>query len=161
MPTAGSQDQRGATVAIVLSSVVAIAVGALLAFLFARRLVAGLRQLTGLSASYAAGDFTRVATIDSKDELRDLAEAFHGMARTLGKVIGDVRTAAGQVDTSAKAIDGATHQLSQGSQQHAASVEEISASLQQISTGIDASAKDIAEANTLADLEALLGEPAS
>src|SRR5205085_6584721 len=61
----------------------ALAVAAAIALMFSGRIVRPLRRLQGDAAVLAAGDFTHRTTVDTRDEVGAVADAFNRMALSL------------------------------------------------------------------------------
>jgi methyl-accepting chemotaxis protein len=79
-----------ATLAEVLTLIVAVVAGAATAFLLSRSISHPIRELTQAAAVIAAGDLSRQAEVASKDEIGLLADAFNQMVHDLRQVIADI-----------------------------------------------------------------------
>jgi methyl-accepting chemotaxis protein len=87
----------------------------------------------------ASGDLTNELRVNSRDELKGVADAFNVMARKFRDVISEItgsanRVSAGasQVATSASEISHAAHDQSEAAASTAAAVEEITSSIEQV-----------------------------
>lgn len=76
-------EARNQAVRIVLGALSSLAVGAVLAWVFARSLTEPVRQLARATDALAAGQWTHRVTAVRSDELGDLARSFNAMAERL------------------------------------------------------------------------------
>ena len=72
--------------ALVESTLIAVAIAAVIAILLSATLVRPLRQLTRAAQNMAAGDLEQQVAVQSKDEIGQLAEAFNQMSREIARV---------------------------------------------------------------------------
>jgi len=72
--------------ALLESTLIAVAIAAVIAILLSATLVRPLRQLTRAAQNMAAGDLEQQVAVQSKDEIGQLAEAFNQMSREIARV---------------------------------------------------------------------------
>ncbi|MBF0124961.1 MAG: HAMP domain-containing protein [Magnetococcales bacterium] len=118
------------------SSVAAILLGLLIAFLLTRTIVGALTQGVAFARSIASGDLTATVTVDQKDEIGQLAEALRNMANKLKSVVMEVRDSADRVSGHARELSSSGQQIAQGATEQAASVEETSSAMEQMTGNI-------------------------
>jgi methyl-accepting chemotaxis protein len=108
------------SVGIIISVIVVVCV-ALFASAIARRSLAPLGELAGLTERMADGDLTVKVETGGTDEIGHLATSFAEMVDGLKRIVGDLTEHSGQVaDTS--------QELSASSEEAGASIEEVAAS---------------------------------
>ena len=108
----------------IIISIVAVVSVAVLASAVARRSLAPLGQLAGLTEQIAAGDLTVEVKTGNSDEIGNLATSFARMVESLRGIVSNVQGYSQRVaDTS--------HELSASSEETGASIEEVAASANQ------------------------------
>ncbi|MFO1386957.1 MAG: methyl-accepting chemotaxis protein [Chitinivorax sp.] len=124
-----------AAVAVVLSG----SLGLLLFFTTYQTLRASVNDLRKVSGQLAAGDLTVRANLAGKDELREIAESFNGMAQQWGVLIRDLSAAVSHVHSSSTQlaqsssnIAHSSHEQSSSASSMAAAVEEMTVSVAQV-----------------------------
>mgnify|MGYP000319847176 CR=1 FL=1 len=140
---------------IVLASVVGI-ISAMLAWIITRAITRPVRTMGEAVGRIAAGDLTVQITVESQDEIGQMANRLNAMAANLCQVIGEIRQAADQTAASGEEMSASAQNISQGAQTQAGSVEEISAAVQKLKDAIatvDGQAREVA-ANASANLQA-------
>jgi methyl-accepting chemotaxis protein len=154
--------------AMLLTTVVALAIGAFVAIFLSRRISGSVTSILEQADAIADGDLTRADTkLTSADELGDLTTAVNKMQSKLREVIESIGRNAQQVataseefsatsqqitanseETSAQAnvVSAATEQINRNLQTVATSTEEMSASISEIAKNASESAKVAGEA---------------
>ncbi|MHC0037641.1 methyl-accepting chemotaxis protein [Pseudoneobacillus sp. C159] len=115
---------------VLISILVALIFGIGIALLISRQIVGPVKSVAEAIKKVAAGDLT-VEKIDvrSKDEIRELGDAFNRMTADLQAVVGEVRESAGSVAASSE-------ELKVSSQESSLASEEISKMVHQTADGI-------------------------
>ncbi len=121
---------------IVISSVVAVLLGLLIAYLITIGITRPMSTCAGMLARLSDGDLTIACRMQRKDELGQLADAMAAMADKLRSVIGEIASAASQVAVGSNEISNSAQNLSQGTTEQAASIEETSSAMEQMSSNI-------------------------
>ncbi|MBF0461111.1 MAG: HAMP domain-containing protein [Magnetococcales bacterium] len=130
-------DQVSSSTALISgSSLGAVVLGLLIAFLLTQAIVRALTQGVVFARRIAGGDLTATIDLDQKDEVGQLASALKEMMEKLREVIGEVSTAAEQVSIGSNEISDAAQNLSQGATQQAASIEETSSAMEEMTSNI-------------------------
>ncbi|ADQ45818.1 methyl-accepting chemotaxis sensory transducer [Caldicellulosiruptor kronotskyensis 2002] len=99
----------------------------------------------------AEGDLTVDVSVDSKDEIGILSEAFSKMIESLSQLIYSVKSSAEQVALGAKQLADASQSLAQGATDQASSIEELNASIEEVSAQTKQNSKNVEEATNFAN----------
>jgi methyl-accepting chemotaxis protein len=122
--------QRRLAIVIVIAG---IALTALFALLFARRVTRPITALAATSRHVTAGDLKARVTPAGPRELRDLAESFNGMVQGLDTLAGKVRTASAEISSSATQLAASSEELSATATEQSAAAVETSATMEELS----------------------------
>jgi methyl-accepting chemotaxis protein len=136
--TGGESDAaaKAAEMLILVLSVGAVVVSALLGWWVTRSIVNPINQSVGVANRLAEGDLTVNIDVDSKDETGQLKQAMKTMVAKLAHIIGEVRAAADALSGAAEQVSATAQSLSQASSEQAAAVEETSASIEEMTASI-------------------------
>jgi methyl-accepting chemotaxis protein len=115
--------------------------GALIAFVIARRIADGVALVANRANAISGGDLTGAELqLETSDQIGELAEAMNRMQAALGTIIGTVVDTAGSLTGSAASMRSASDQMhrridqqSQQTQQAATAMQEMSASIAEVS----------------------------
>lgn len=88
------------------------------------------------------GDLTKRITIDSQDEVGEMAFSFNLFVQKLEEIITEVRTSSDGIAGAASQVAASAASLSQGTSEQAASIEETSSSLEQMNASIAQNAEN-------------------
>lgn len=88
------------------------------------------------------GDLTKRITIDSKDEVGQMASSFNLFIQKLEEIITEVRTSCDGIAGAASQVAASASSLSQGTSEQAASIEETTSSLEQMNASIAQNAEN-------------------
>ncbi len=132
--------QSGRTM-ILLLLLIAVALGAAIAFLITRSISKRVAESVALAERISQGDLVSVIEVTSGDELGKLQQAMSGMVKKLAQIVGEMRAGASSLAGAAGQVSRAAQNVSQGTSQQAASVEETTASLEQMSASIASNAE--------------------
>lgn len=94
-------------------------------FIVAKRITKPLENLAAQVNLVAAGDLTKPAVVEGRDEIADLAASFNTMLGNLHKLILQVHTSAEQVAASSEELTASSLESAQASNQVAGSVADI------------------------------------
>ncbi|MBF0462342.1 MAG: methyl-accepting chemotaxis protein [Magnetococcales bacterium] len=131
-----SAQGSAAILLIFSSSLGAVLLGLLIAFLLTRSITKPLGNCIGMFTRLAGGDLTIGCALQRKDELGQLAYSISTTAGKLREVIGEIAIAAEQVSIGSNEISDAAQSLSQGATEQAASIEETSSSMEEMTSNI-------------------------
>jgi methyl-accepting chemotaxis protein len=121
-------------------SLLAIAVGALLAWLVTRSIVAPLAQAVAFARAVAAGDLSGRLPVRGEDETSRLAGALLDMQQALAGLIGAIRRSAEEVNGAAGEMGEPVHRVRSGSDAQHAAVAAVGSSV----AGFAGQSRDIA-----------------
>jgi methyl-accepting chemotaxis protein len=134
------------------ASVVALAVGVLLAWLITRSITRPLAQAVDVAEAVARGDLTRRVEVRSADETGRLLQALQAMVTSLVKVVGAVRSSSDSIATGSSQIATGNADLSQRTEEQASNLQQTAASMEQLSSTVKANAETAQQAAQLATL---------
>jgi methyl-accepting chemotaxis protein len=129
---------------------VAIIAALVLAVRLARATARDLRSTSEVAGKLADGDLAARFTIDSCDELGDLARSLERMREAFAKMIGDIRTTSESVSVASSQIAQGNSDLSARTEQQAGNLEQTAASMEQLSATVKNNAHTARQANQLA-----------
>ncbi|MFT5963088.1 MAG: methyl-accepting chemotaxis protein, partial [Burkholderiaceae bacterium] len=133
-----------------LFGVLAVLVLVGLLFLLVRKMVTQpLQRATDAAQRLATGDLTVSVVVDRSDEIGVLLDAINGISSGLGKVVAQVRDAAGQITVSSSEIATGTSDLSARTESQASSLEETSSAMEQLAATVKQNAENAWKANQL------------
>lgn len=95
----------------------------------------------------ASGDLTRRVSVDSKDELGEMAQNLNDTIKKVEEIIVNVKEATAQLNAATEEISSSSQQISDGAQQQSASFEQLTSSVQANASNA-ASANEIAQGTT-------------
>ncbi|MCU1602165.1 MAG: Two-component sensor histidine kinase [Frankiales bacterium] len=98
-PTQALAAERDALRLLVITSLAALLLVAVLAIVVGRRTVEPVRRLTVAAERIAAGDLTVATGVRTRDEVGTLAARFDAMTSSLGQLTGDLRDSAARLST--------------------------------------------------------------
>lgn len=130
---------------IVIGILIAIALGVIIS----RSISKPIKKLMGVANEIASGNLDVNVTLNSKDEIGILANAFRKMTDKLNDVMSNISIASEQVAAGARQVSDSSIALSQGATEQASSIEELTASVEQISSQTRQNATHADEANHL------------
>ncbi len=137
---------------------VGLILSVLIGFVITRSISRGVKQLEAAALKLADGDLTARATLQSKDELGEVAGAFNRMAQDFSALISQVQTSADEVTTSASTLSETAERvqkISRGQTEQAASaavsIEELNGAVKDIASRAENVVTAADEASSLSD----------
>jgi methyl-accepting chemotaxis protein len=124
---------RNATL-IALLSLLAVAA---LAVLFARPIARALGQVTTAAQGLAQGNLDQQITVQSGDELGQMADAFRKLIANQRAVVGELQSSAQRLAATSTQIKGAVSQQSAGATEQSAAITETVATVDQVRASAD------------------------
>ena len=112
---------------------------------FYRNVLIAVRTLKERAEAMAGGDFSQDIALETRDELRLVADALSGMLREMNRVLGNNQHAADTAFESSRQLTGAAHDST-------AAMQQVAASLQNVSEGT------VRQERTTAEAAAAMGE---
>ena len=110
---------------MIITGLLAIVAGMVLAFVMSKSLTTEIRSLASTAQTVAGGDLTRNVSVNSTDEVGELAAAFSQMVVSLREIVRQVKTTSDAVTTSAVALSASAEEMNSSTEEIAATVEQI------------------------------------
>lgn len=119
---------------LVTATLIAIALGVLVAFLLSRKLVRSIGEMvTGVEA-VASGDLSRPALpANEQDELGQLASGFNHMILALKQLTGQIHAVTENVHSACAQIQASSQEQATTTREQAATTQEITSTMQEVS----------------------------
>ena len=124
-------------IAFVIVTLIGLIVIMVICQLFARRITGPIAILKDQAALLADGDLRAEVSVDSSDELGDLAHAFDTMAKNLRKLIENVSNTADQVAAASEELTASSQQSAQANQSVAQTIVDVANGMEAQLTSID------------------------
>ncbi|MFC1621484.1 methyl-accepting chemotaxis protein [Candidatus Omnitrophota bacterium] len=133
---------KGVLIALILAmALMALFFIGLSIIIVARSITNPIAKLQQRANVMGTGDLTREVSIDTNDEIGELAGAFNGLIGSLRTVITQIRDAGFQITSSASQINASAEQQVSGAAEQSTAVSEVSVTIKELAT----SASQIAE----------------
>jgi methyl-accepting chemotaxis protein len=140
--------RRARTLMLALSAV-AVALGALLAWLATRSITGPLDRAVAVAHTVAAGDLGVRIDVDSTDETGQLMQSLKDMTASLSAIVGQVRGATGAIASASAEIAEGNQELSARTEQQASSLEETAASMEELTSTVRQNADNARSADRM------------
>jgi methyl-accepting chemotaxis protein len=118
--------------AAVLAALAGLVVAAVLAILLTRPIASAVKQVAEAARGLAHGDLDQTISVDTQDELGDMADAFATMIGKLRQLTTEVQGGATSLSGAGEAILAAVAQQSAGASAQSAAIAETSATVEQV-----------------------------
>ncbi len=141
---------RASQVLLGVGTLIAVALGALLAFTVTRSIVRPVQQGKQAAENIADGDLTHPINASGNDETGQLLQALATMQSRLASIVGNVRHNAEGVATASTEIASGNNDLSARTEQQASALQETAASMEQLGSTVRQNADNARQANQLA-----------
>ena len=109
-------------------AVIAMALGAFFAFMLARGIAGPIQRLVEGVNQVAAGDLTRLVSVESRDEIGKLAASFN-------KMVTDLRALVTQVSSLAESLAASSQELTASAEQSAQAAGQVAESITEVAGG--------------------------
>jgi methyl-accepting chemotaxis protein len=134
-----------ATAFLVISNLVIIGLGAVVAVFLTRSIVGPLRKGLETAGRLANGDLTARTDAPGKNEIATLLRAMNHSAETLSDVISDVKRAADEVASASDELSVSSEQMSKSAASQAVSASQVASSGEEMSQSVMKVAHSTAE----------------
>lgn len=118
----------------VILGVISIIIGAVIAFVVAKRTTKPIHILASYTEVVAQGDLTQEVIVNSNDEIGSLAKSFDNMRLQLKNTITYVKETSDYVEDGALSLKQSVEHVAQASTQAAGNIEEISSGTEMVTT---------------------------
>ncbi|CAN7627566.1 methyl-accepting chemotaxis protein [Acidovorax sp. LjRoot194] len=133
-----------------VGTLVAVALGALLAFTVTRSIVRPVQRGQRAAENIADGDLTHPIDTGRNDETGQLLQALATMQARLATIVGNVRHSAEGVATASAEIASGNNDLSARTEQQASALQQTAASMEELGSTVSQNADNARQANQLA-----------
>jgi len=116
----------------VLAAIGGLAVAAILSILLTRPIASAVKQVAEAARGLATGNLDQTITVDTNDELGDMADAFATMLVQLRQLTTEVQGGASSISGAGEAILAAVAQQSAGASAQSAAIAETSATVEEV-----------------------------
>jgi methyl-accepting chemotaxis protein len=130
----GSYTSARTTLIAVL--VVGLLVGLVLALYVARLIVGAVRKVSRVAEGLAAGDLTRSAGVDSRDELGQMAQSLDAATANLREAIGSVADSSQRLASSSEEMTSVSTQIAASAEESSVQAGVVSAAAEQVSSNV-------------------------
>ncbi|WP_462387896.1 methyl-accepting chemotaxis protein [Acidovorax sp. Q11] len=141
---------KASQVLLGVGTLIAVALGALLAFTVTRSIVRPVQRGKEAAENIADGDLTHPIEANGNDETGQLLQALATMQSRLASIVGNVRHNAEGVATASTEIASGNNDLSARTEQQASALQETAASMEQLGSTVRQNADNARQANQLA-----------
>jgi methyl-accepting chemotaxis protein len=141
---------RSGRVNVIVLAVLALALGAVLAWLLTRSITRPLNEAVQVAQSVAAGDLRSEVVVKTRDETGLLMQALQGMNANLARVVGEVRSGTDSIAAASTQIATGNQDLSSRTEEQASSLQQTAASMEELTSTVKQNADNARQANQLA-----------
>ncbi len=145
-----SQDSHFARTLQIVTTVLALLIGALAALLIARQISQPLRHLLGAMEQVASGNLGEQPTSRRRDEVGQLQNALQGMTRNLRELIAQVRDGISQIASATEELSAITEQTSAGANNQKVETDQVATAMQEMAATVHEVARNAGEASQAA-----------
>jgi len=128
----------------------ALGLGATLAWVLTRSIVAPLQHAVDLASRVSAGDLRPFQTAHRRDEIGQLLDVLQSMTTRLGEIVGQVRDGAHTIDDASKELAAGNLDLSRRTEHQASALEETATSMAKLTSAVRQNSSSARLANDLA-----------
>ncbi|WP_018139124.1 MULTISPECIES: methyl-accepting chemotaxis protein [unclassified Thioalkalivibrio] len=139
---------RNATGTVVAVGVVAVALGALLAWLLTRSIVRPLNRTVARLNDIAGGegDLTRSLEVSGKNELGELAEAFNNFVKKIRGLVSTVAAGGDQVAAAANELSATSEETNEQVRRQKSEIDQVATAMNEMTATVQEVARNAADA---------------
>lgn len=141
------QDSQFAKALQIVTTLLALLMGALAAVLIARQISQPLRHLLKAMEQVAAGDLGEQPASHRRDEVGQLQNALQGMTRNLRELIAQVRDGISQIASATEELSAITEQTSAGANNQKVETDQVATAMQEMAATVHEVARNAGEAS--------------
>ncbi len=138
---------QSALMMMVTGTVLALILGAVLAYLTTRSITQPLKAVGDVIETVAQGDLTQRVAVRSKDELGTLGRILNETNEGLREMVLQIQESAQAISTASGEISMGNQDLSRRTEEQAASLEETASSMEEITSNVNQTADNARSAN--------------
>ena len=143
---------------IVILTLVAVLIGAGIAFLISRLLAGQIRQAVAFADQLAAGDFSGNLDISQKDEIGVMARALNNIVQSLRTMVEEIQKSAASLTGASSTLSAVSAQMTGGAEQTSMKANTVATASEEMSTNMDSVAAATEEAATNVNMVAAAAE---
>jgi methyl-accepting chemotaxis protein len=136
--------------AVVALLIVAVGIGAALAWLITRSITRPVAEAVQLAKTVASGDLTSRIEARSTDEIGELQRALSDMNVKLSEIVNQVRNSSDSIATGSQQIATGNADLSQRTEEQASNLQQTAASMEELTATVQQNTESANQANQLA-----------
>ena len=131
---------------IIASSILALLVGLVAAWIITRLIVAPLRSVIRLAEQIAAGDLSATVEVTRRDEIGQLMQAMQQMGSGLSRIVSGLQTGIEQLASSAQTLSAVTEQTNLEVSSQKEETEQVATAMNQMTATVHDVARNAEEA---------------
>jgi methyl-accepting chemotaxis protein len=116
----------------VLAAITGLVIAGLLSVLLTRPIASAVKQVANAARGLAKGELDQTISVDTQDELGDMADAFATMVTQLRQLTTEVQSSSQSISGAGEAILSAVAQQSAGATAQSAAIAETSATVEEV-----------------------------
>jgi methyl-accepting chemotaxis protein len=144
------QQERQVLMLNIVGTLVAIALGAWLAWQVSRSITGPIRQALSLAEQVAAGDLSASIRASGRNEMAQLLQALGRMTENLRVIVSQVRDSSESISTGSSEIATGNADLSARTESQASNLQQTAATMEELSSTVRNNAQTAAQAQQLA-----------
>ncbi|WP_225984794.1 methyl-accepting chemotaxis protein [Noviherbaspirillum aerium] len=143
---------RSATISAIVAALVGGGLGLLMIFFISRAIAAPVSRAARMLGEIADGngDLSRRMTVESEDEVGELASGFNRFISSLNRTVGDIRNSTQTIAAATTQIAAGNLDLSSRTEAQASSLEETASAMEELTATVRQNAESANQANRLA-----------
>ncbi len=145
-----NEDSHFARVLQIVTTVLALLIGALAAILIARQISQPLRHVLDAMEQVASGNLGEQPATRRRDEVGQLQNALQGMTRNLRELIAQVRDGISQIASATEELSAITEQTSAGANNQKVETDQVATAMQEMAATVHEVARNAGEASQAA-----------
>ncbi|MCE1246944.1 MAG: methyl-accepting chemotaxis protein [Firmicutes bacterium] len=150
LKTQMDQKVAASTTFMIVISLIAIVVGALMALLITKAIVRPVKETVSMAEEIAVGNLNVDVVVKQNDEVGQMVAALAKMVDNLRCTVRNIKTAASNVSAGSQELSSSSEQISQGATEQAAAAEEASSSMEQMASNIKLNADNCQQTEAIA-----------
>ncbi|MFW5682845.1 MAG: HAMP domain-containing methyl-accepting chemotaxis protein [Phycisphaeraceae bacterium] len=140
-----------ANILIIAASIIAVLLGAGIAFVISRGIVNPIKALLEKFQLIADGDLTQTVEVKSKDEVGQLGDGLNDLTAKLHQLISEVAGASREVASASTQIAASSEEMARGMEEQQSQTTQVSSAVEEMSATVVEVAKKSADASTTAN----------
>ena len=127
-------------------SIVASLFALIIGMLIVRKIIASVEAVKLAAAKIAEGDLTQEVSVQTSDEIGEMAASFNAMIRNLRKIVGEINSTTNTLASSSEELSATSDDMSKGASQLSSQIEQVVTAMTEVSQTIMDMAKNASNA---------------